>query len=112
MDPVVIRSTLQAPSVTAGRRAEEGGGKSSFEEVKLRKACADFESLLLYSLLKTMRQTVPQNAASSVPGKGTYDMIMDQKLAQEISGKGRGVGLQEMLYEQLKGQLKEKQEIR
>ena len=108
MDPVVIRSMLQNPSVTAGRRTEKAGGKSSLEETKLRKACADFESLLLYSLLKTMRQTVPQNATSSFPGKGTYDMIMDQKLAEEISGKGRGVGLQGMLYEQLKGQLKEK----
>ncbi len=112
MDPV-IHSTGQAPStVPENRTGKTKGGAAAVDEAKLRKACGDFESLLLYALLKTMRQTVPQGATPGFSGKSTYDMMMDQKLAEEISGKGRGIGLQQMLYEQLKGQLKGKQEIR
>ena len=104
MDPVTLSSSRDRFS-PAVRRTEGTGRKASGDEMKLRKACGDFESLLLYSLLKTMRRTIPQGSLS---GKNPYDMMMDQKLAEEISGKGRGIGLQDMLYEQLKGQLKKK----
>lgn len=70
---------------------------------KIKKACKDFESIFAYYLLKTMRQTVPKgsNSLSNFAGKDTYTMIMDQKLAEELSNKGNGLGLQKMLYEQL-----------
>ncbi len=77
---------------------------------KIKKACKDFESIFAYYLLKTMRQTVPKSATglSNFSGKDTYTMIMDQKLAEELSNKGNGLGLQKMLYEQLtKNQVKE-----
>jgi Rod binding domain-containing protein len=35
------------------------------------------------------------------PGKDTYYMLMDQKVAEDLSRKGNGLGLQKMLYEQL-----------
>jgi peptidoglycan hydrolase FlgJ len=69
---------------------------------KIKKACQDFESIFTYHLLKTMRQTVPKNTgAGSLPGKDTYYMIMDQKIAEDLSRKGNGLGLQKMLFEQL-----------
>ncbi len=77
--------------------------KDKKEELqKIKKACQDFESIFTYYLLKNMRQTIPksQNAVSS-PGKDTYNMILDQKIAEDFSRRGNGLGLQKMLYEQI-----------
>src|SRR3972149_7249490 len=72
------------------------------KEKKLRKACADFESLLIYQMFKTMRKTVPESGLlNKISGKDTYEMITDQKLAGELAGKG-GLGLQKALFNQLK----------
>jgi peptidoglycan hydrolase FlgJ len=71
---------------------------------KTKKACKDFETIFTYYLLKTMRQTVPKSSStslSSLSGKDTYNMLMDQKVAEEFSKKGDGMGLQKMLFEQL-----------
>lgn len=70
-------------------------------EKKLRKACADFESIFLYQIFKSMRSTVPQSGlANKMTGKDTYEMMMDQKISEEMANKG-GVGLQGVLYKQL-----------
>jgi len=77
--------------------------KEREEELKkIKKACQDFEAIFTYYLLKNMRQTIPksQNAAIS-SGKETYNMIMDQKIAEDFSRRGNGLGLQKMLYEQM-----------
>jgi flagellar protein FlgJ len=72
------------------------------EQKKLKKACADFESIFTYQLLKTMRKTIPENKTGmNNYGKETYTMMMDQKLAENISAKGDGLGLKKVLYEQL-----------
>ncbi len=69
---------------------------------KIKKACKDFESIFTYYLLKTMRETVPKgSSAVSLSGKDTYYMLMDQRVAEELSNKGNGFGLQKMLFEQL-----------
>ncbi|MBU2621909.1 MAG: rod-binding protein [Proteobacteria bacterium] len=72
---------------------------------KLKKACADFESIFLSYMLKTMR------ASSSEPGlvgkshesKILYAMY-DEKLSEEIAGSG-GIGLANILLEKLKNRL-------
>lgn len=70
---------------------------------KLRKACADFEALFISYIFQTMRKTVPEsNYMTKMPGKDTYTMIMDQKLSQELAQRGGGIGLQKILYEQMK----------
>ncbi|MEN6620514.1 MAG: rod-binding protein [Smithella sp.] len=71
---------------------------------KIKKACQDFESIFTFHLLKTMRETVPKNSSAaslSGTGKDTYYMIMDQKVAEDLSRKGNGLGLQKVLFEQL-----------
>jgi Rod binding domain-containing protein len=37
-------------------------------------------------------------------GKDTYEMMMDQKISEELARKG-GLGLQGVLFNQLNGQL-------
>ena len=69
---------------------------------KLRKSCADFEALFISYIFQTMRRTVPESAyMGRMPGKDTYTMIMDHKLSEDLARRG-GIGLQKILYEQLK----------
>jgi peptidoglycan hydrolase FlgJ len=81
---------------TAGRTIDPA------QEKKLKKACADFESMLVFQLLKTMRQTIPKNGLlKPSQGKETYEMMFDQKIADDLANKGQGLGLQKMLYNQI-----------
>jgi flagellar protein FlgJ len=74
---------------------------SEDELKKIKKACADFESIFTYQLMKTMRQTIPkgQNTTGNY-GKDTYTAMIDQKIAEDLAAKGKGLGLQKVLYEQ------------
>jgi flagellar protein FlgJ len=77
----------------------------SERDIKLKKACADFEAILTYQLLKTMRQTIPRSGfLKGSHGKDTYEMMLDQKIADELAKKGQGLGLQKMLYNQISKQ--------
>ena len=76
------------------------------KEKELKKACADFESVLVYSLFKSMRKTIPVGGLlDKAPGKDTYTMMMDQKAAEEMAHRGDGLGIQKMLFNQLSGRL-------
>jgi flagellar protein FlgJ len=69
---------------------------------KIKKACQDFESIFTYYLLKNMRQTIPRSENSvNLTGKDTYNMIMDQKIAEDVSRRGNGLGLHKILFEQM-----------
>ena len=71
-------------------------------EKRLKKACADFESLLLYHMLKKMRSTIPKSGLiKEMQGKDTYETIMDQKVSEKLADQG-GIGLQKMLFNQIK----------
>jgi flagellar protein FlgJ len=78
-------------------------GKDVLEkDKKLRKVCADFESIFTYYMFKTMRQSIPQSGYfKQSPGKDTYNMLFDQKVAEEMANNRKGVGIQQTLFEQL-----------
>jgi flagellar protein FlgJ len=68
---------------------------------ELKKASADFESIFIYQLLQTMRKTVPEGGyLSSKKSSGTYMMMFDQQVAEDLA-KGEGIGLKNILFEQL-----------
>jgi flagellar protein FlgJ len=76
------------------------------KEGKLKKTCADFESILIYYMFKSMRQSIPKSGYfKQSPGKDTYNMMLDQKIAEELANKGKGAGLQNTLFEQLNNRL-------
>jgi len=75
---------------------------SEAELKKLKKVCADFESIFTYQLLKTMRQSIPKSQMGmSNYGKDTYTTIVDQKMAESIAAQDNGIGLKKVLYDQL-----------
>jgi len=85
------------PTEALSRRGE-------ISEEKLKKACADFESIFINYMLKTMRRAIPQSG-TNFPGKDIYSTMVDRKVAEDLAKKGRGIGLQEMLLRQLGSEL-------
>ncbi len=84
-------------------RADSSSPEEAEKDRKLRKACADFEAIFISYIFQTMRKAVPEgNYMGKMPGKETYTMMMDQKLSEDLSRRGGGIGLQKMLYEQMK----------
>ena len=78
---------------------------------KLRKVCADFESIFTYNLLKSMRASIPDGGLfPKSNARGNWEMMMDQKVAESVSQKGQGLGLQTVLFEQMKKRLKVSEE--
>lgn len=101
----ITGASLQTTGNTGGKTgATAADAAAAARDKKLRKACADFEAVMTYQMLKSMRKTVPSlSPLSKFPGKETYDMMMDQKVAEELSRRGNGLGIQDLLYRQLKG---------
>jgi flagellar protein FlgJ len=66
----------------------------------LKKACRDFESIFVYTLLKTMRASLPKSEGDDTR-REMYTSIGDLELARSIA-HGRGLGLGDLLFEELR----------
>lgn len=75
------------------------------KEKKLRKACVDFEAIILKQMLTTMRKSIPK---SELFGGGyseeMYQSMSDDELSKQMAMKGTGMA--DMLYRQLTGEFK------
>ena len=98
--PACAGTCLRATHRQAADRPD--GQQPEINEEKLKKACADFESIFINYILKTMRRTIPQSGAK-FPGKDIYSSMIDRKVAEDLAKRGGGIGLQEMLLRQLSG---------
>ena len=83
---------------------QDGGNKEQKEELK--KACQGFESLFLQKLWEKMRDTVPQEGFLHSKQEKMYLSMFNRELAKQWSEQG-GIGLGDMLYKNLTGQLEQ-----
>ncbi len=87
---------------TAGLK-KSSQAADTLKEKKLRRACGDFEALILKQMISSMRDSIPQ---SGLLGGGyadkMYQSMRDDQLSREMAG-GQGMGLGEVLYRQLSG---------
>jgi len=74
------------------------------EEKKLREACQGFEAVFINKLLKQMRDTVQKSDLLHSPYEDSYLSMFDQEMADKLSKDG-GIGIGDMLYQQLKGRV-------
>ena len=80
--------------------------ETSMRNMKLKQACADFESIFVYYMLKSMRKSLPQNGLfDTTQGQKVYEGMADQAMSENIA-RGRGMGLGELLYTQLTRQVR------
>ena len=76
------------------------------EKTRLRKAAKDFEAFFMYQMLKTMRETVPENPLvkdspiSNGHGKDTFTQIFDMEISKKMVGSGKK-SISEVLYRSL-----------
>ncbi|MBW2090601.1 MAG: rod-binding protein [Deltaproteobacteria bacterium] len=69
--------------------------------IKLKKCCADMESLFISSLLKALRKTISESdLLPKSTGRNVYSSMFDQQVSIFLS-QGQGIGLAQMLYEQM-----------
>jgi flagellar protein FlgJ len=65
----------------------------------LKDAAKEFEAQFLQMMLKAMRDTVPDGGLTQSNEGRMYQELLDQQWAQQLAG--HGVGLADMLVEQL-----------
>jgi flagellar protein FlgJ len=71
-------------------------------DLKLRQACADFESIFVNYVLQSARKAVArQGLFHDTHEAKVYESMMDEQMARAVSRR-RGLGLGQLLYEQLK----------
>jgi len=72
---------------------------------KLQETCAEFESIFITYLLKSMRATIDEDGLlGSSNASQIMKSMLDENMAQVVA-KGEGFGMGQLLYERLKGQI-------
>jgi Rod binding domain-containing protein len=93
---------LPAPeTLSPGKDSEASGSRLALKDMKLKKACADFEGVLLNYLFEAMRKTVGEGG---VFGKSFQKDMYESMFTQEVStslARGKGMGIGEALYRQV-----------
>lgn len=94
---------MKTSANTVEKTADKSIAENKERERQLKKVCADFESMLVHQMIKNMRQTIPKGGLlGHSQGQETYEMMLDQKIAEAISSRGDGFGLQKVLFNELK----------
>ena len=68
------------------------------DDQELRAACQEFETTFINMLFKEMRKTV--GTSDSNFAMDTYQQMLDEQIA-ESAAKGNGIGIADMMYNQL-----------
>lgn len=85
------------------QNAKKSGPAGKGSNAEMRAVCRQMESLFIHHLLKEMRATVHKSGfISGGRAEEIYTSMMDAEMAINISNRG-GIGLSEMLLQQLAG---------
>ncbi len=107
MNEMAINSlTTDIQAKTIDRNQGTKAATIDGEKARLKKAAKDFEAFFMYQMLKTMRETVPENPLvkdspfSSGHGKDTFTQIFDMEISKKMVGSGKE-SISEVLYRSL-----------
>ena len=74
---------------------------TDLQKQKLRKACEDFEAIMVTYLFKSMHETtLKADTEEFGSGRDLYEGMMDEAVASQLSHH-QGLGLGKLLYQQL-----------
>ncbi|QEP43880.1 flagellar assembly peptidoglycan hydrolase FlgJ [Ectothiorhodospiraceae bacterium BW-2] len=76
-------------------------GAENYDESTMRTVAKQFESLFMQMMLKSMREATPKEGLFDSDASQTYLDLHDKQLASDLSTKGHGLGLAEMIYQQM-----------
>lgn len=80
-----------------------GSEKNSLckNDIQLKKACQELSSFFIHQLVKAMRATVPESGLiRESTGREIYTSMLDSQFAKEMA-TGGGIGLSDILYNQI-----------
>jgi len=84
--------------------------QQSKDSVKLKAACQQFEALFVQMMMKNMRSTIQDGGfIEKSYAREMFEGMFDEEIAKEVS-KGQGIGVSQMMYEQLSKTLKDNNE--
>lgn len=67
----------------------------------LKAAAEQFEAMFLQQVMKSMRDTVPQDGLLSSDSSRFYTSLLDQQMAQNMASSGKGIGFARLIEQQL-----------
>ena len=79
-------------------------GDTATKEEKLRESCEGFEAIFLQKMWEEMRKNVSKEGYLHSKDEEAYQSMFDVELCKKMTSAG-GIGLADMLYEQLSQQL-------
>ncbi|MCM1189466.1 MAG: rod-binding protein [bacterium] len=82
-----------------------GADYSKADDDELMDACKQFEAYFVEQMYKSMLKTIPQNEEMSASTSNMLDYYKDemiQKVAEQTTNQNGGLGLAQMLYEQMR----------
>lgn len=89
---------------TEGFKQALDNAAASQNDKELLNACQEFESYFLQMMFKEMRKTI-DTSASFIPKSNTEEIfqdMLDEQYAEQTAKNGKGIGLAEMMYKQMK----------
>lgn len=98
-------STAANQSATKLQNRLDGSDYSKATEDELMDACKQFEAYFVEQMYKAMMKTIPSNEGTSSYTSNMMDYYKDQmiqSMAEQTTGQNGGLGLAQMLYEQMK----------
>ncbi len=103
MSMAVNRAGVASNQTAIEQLKKPTGGNVEAEKARLRKVTKEFESFFLYQMLKTMRQTIPENpltkgtGMSGGMGKDTFTEMFDMEVARKVTVGGES-SIADLLY--------------
>jgi peptidoglycan hydrolase FlgJ len=85
-----------------------GKEKTEQELKSLRESCREFEAIFVQQMFQAMRKNVPDDGL--LPRDNAtqiYQDMLDTQMARETA-KGKGIGIGEKMYDQMKGRIEKK----
>ena len=67
----------------------------------LKAAAEQFEAMFLQQVIKSMRDTVPQDGLLNSDSSRFYTSLLDQQMAQNMASSGKGIGFARLIEQQL-----------
>ena len=67
----------------------------------LKAAAEQFEAMFLQQVMKSMRDTVPQDGLLNSDSSRFYTSLLDQQMAQNMDSSGKGIGFARLIEQQL-----------
>jgi peptidoglycan hydrolase FlgJ len=97
---------MAVPSISSPRLT--GKEKTAHDLKALRESCREFEAIFVQQMYQAMRKNVPDDGL--VPKDNAtriYQDMLDMQMARETA-KGKGTGIGETMYKQMKETIEKK----